>query len=125
MSEEKLNEEDRVPLEMEVDAREMMVSRFGPRCAAWLVGAPWYPGGNARRAKLHRRGQVDVVVPDVDREGKTYEMPMWFSLAVTFLKARASWGVAVIRHRGERRYRIKWHGWMRSVPVSIARFIDG
>jgi len=95
-------------------ARALLVDRFGPRCAAWLVGAPWHKdGGQQRRAKFHRRGQKDIVVPDVDRAGAPYELPMWFSLAVAFLQKRKGWGVDVIRHRGERRYRIKWMGWMR------------
>jgi len=105
-------------------ARQLMVSRFGPRCAAWLVGAPWHKdGGSKRRAKFHRRGQTDVVVPDVDRAGAPLELPMWFSLAIDFLKARKGWSIDVLRHRGERRYRIKWLGWMRDAKQlgSVAR----
>jgi hypothetical protein len=43
---------------------------------------------------------------------------MWFGLAVDFLKARPGWSVDVLRHRGERRYRIKWLGWMRGLRTS-------
>jgi hypothetical protein len=98
---------------LKAQARAMLVERYGPSCAAWLVGE------RPRRAKLHRRGQVDVVVPEVDREGKPYEMPMWFSVAVDYLRGRPGWTVDVVRHRGERRFRIRWLGWMQRSRAAL------
>lgn len=97
-------------------ARELMLDRFGPQCASWLV---W-----EHRRWLHRAGQFVVVVPDVDRGGAPYQPKPWFGLAVGCLRAREGWSVDVLRHRGERRYRVRWHGWgrwSRRLPSSIAR----
>ncbi len=97
-------------------ARQLMVDRFGPQCAAWLT---W-----GHRKLLHRRGAFDVVVPAVDRLGKPYALPSWFEIAMACLRKRPGWSVDVLRHRGDRHYRVRWHAWtrqLRALPPSIAR----
>lgn len=84
-------------------ARAMMVDRFGPSCAGWLVFT--------HRRQIRKAGAFDVVVPHKDK-GERYEVPMWFSLAVECLKRRDGWGVQVLTSRKERRFRVRWHRWM-------------
>lgn len=81
------------------EAREAMIAAFGPRCAAWLVFT--------EREKLHRRGMFDVVV-----DFRTKTIPMWFSLAVAFLRERPGWRADEIKGVHARRFRIVWEAWM-------------
>jgi hypothetical protein len=80
-------------------AREAMIAGFGPQCAAWLVFK--------ERRRLHRRGMFDVVV-----DYRTKEIPMWFSLAVAFLRTRPGWRADEIKGKHARRFRIVWEAWM-------------
>lgn len=87
----------RIDGEVEVTARGLMVEQFGPSCAAWLVFE--------HRRMLHRRGVFDAVIP------VGIELPMWFSIAVGFLRRRPGWSVDVLEHSGQRLFRIRWHSW--------------
>jgi hypothetical protein len=100
-------------------ARSLLVDRFGPQCAAWLLGAPWHEGGISRRTAFRRRLYTLVVeVPEVDRSGAAYEMPMWFSLAIDCLAKRDGWSVVTVRQLGKRFVRISWHNGRRPLPIS-------
>jgi hypothetical protein len=93
--------------------RRMMVERFGARCAGWLV--------HKHRRQLHASGAFDVEVPPRARDGKEYEIPMWFALATAFLRQRPGWSVDVRRQRRSRMFRIRWHAWHHQVPVVHVR----
>jgi len=81
-------------------ARSMMVARFGPSCAAWLVGK--------HRRQIRRTGAVDLHIP------WSAELPMWFALAVACLRERAGWDVEepaplLLGQRPENRtFRLRW-----------------
>ena len=83
-------------------ARELMVERFGPPTAAWLV--------MKHRRHFHARGAFDFVIP-VKTTDEDAEKLRWFYIAVEFLRRRAGWSVEVFTHRGERRFRVRWLSW--------------
>lgn len=84
-------ERERTP---EQEAHDMMLARFGPSCAGWLV---W-----AHRKQFHKRGAVDLKIPD------QADVPPWFGYAVAFLRRRQGWAVDTFSRAGARTYRIRW-----------------
>ena len=76
------------------NARALMVARFGVSCAAWLV---W-----AHRRQLRRAGVVDLVIPG------SADTPMWFALAVEYLRGRAHWAIDVLAQGDVRTFRLRW-----------------
>lgn len=83
-------------------ARQLMVERFGPECAAWLV--------RDRKRALRKAGAFDVIV-DAGVEPRP-----WFDIAIDFLRERRDWSVDVQTHQGLRRFRVRWHAWGRYAP---------
>lgn len=82
--------------------RRLYEDRFGVQGAAWLIFK--------HRRKLHRRGYVDISVPNT-HQGKSYEIPMWFSCAMGFLRRRQGWAVDVLRQGDGKMFRIRWFAW--------------
>lgn len=90
-------------------ARKLMVKRFGPQCAGWLMFA--------HRRQLHTAGAVDFRIPRLSRA----RLPMWFALAMRYLEDSAGFEV---ERRDEIRYltwRVKWksRGFWRELRARI------
>lgn len=80
--------------DMAEQARELMVLRFGRECASWLIGANW--------KKIHRMGGINFDMPT------KAETPMWFALAMEWIKRRKGWSLAISRGRLKTVYRLRW-----------------
>ncbi len=92
---------ERVP-DRELDGvTQLHVNRDGTRAARYLV---W-----KERARFHRTGEVDFVVPQEE------QTPSWFRVAIEFLKRRKGWSVVTFKRGGandgskHRVYRVTWH----------------
>jgi hypothetical protein len=76
-------------------ARELMIDRFGPSCAAWLV--------NRFRRMIHRYGAFRVHLDPKE------EVPPWFGIAIQFLARREGWDTARARDaKGNRSWIVRW-----------------
>lgn len=87
--------------DLEKRVEEELLKRNGPRCAAALVGK-----GNIRRI-LHRRGQVQILLP-AECDDKRREMIQY---GIEWLNRSTRWGVVVYRHMGMTRYLVRWNEW--------------
>jgi len=95
-------------------ARDAVVERHGPACAAWLV--------RKHKRLLHRRGAFDVVVPYTVKE-----LPFWFALAVDFLRRREGWSAEEVtgKKAHARRFRIVWKGWLARSRARLLKALPG
>jgi hypothetical protein len=86
---------------------DFWVENFGSQAASWLV---W-----TYRRQFRRDGACDFVMP-----WKT-ETPPWMRVALETLKRRPFWSVERIDLpvKGEKRFRITWHGWGTFKPGAI------
>jgi hypothetical protein len=75
---------------------KLMVDRFGPECAAWLV---WSQKKAFRRAR-----SVRLVVP----KAREAEIKQWFFLALGYLKTRARWSVEETAGKQNRVWCVTW-----------------
>ncbi len=104
-------------------ARALMLSQFGPSCAAWLMRDL-----DRRRKKAKR----DFSTPFMCHVPKGVDRPMWFSLAVEYLRKRPShWHVEERARDGQVTHYFTFIGNQmgpirsRAIPLSIAPVTRG
>lgn len=81
-------------------ARSLVVDRFGPEAAAWLV--------RNQKRPLHKHGAFAVLVP------AGHNPKPWFDIAAAFLARRPAWVVSEhLDGKGGRVVRFRWLAWQR------------